>query len=336
MSILFTISDLQKLIADITLPEFFKQAIAALKDDFGRWQEYDMIPRVATHYPHGVIELMPISDDTYYAYKYVNGHPYNPQDNKLTVTAVGMLADVASGYPLLISEMTVLTAIRTAATSALASTYLAKKKSANFGIVGTGSQAEFQAIAHQVALGIEHVFYYDLDPDAMAKFEQNLAGYDLQLTACSSVEEVVAASDLVTTATADKAAARILHDAMIKKGMHINGIGGDCPGKTEVGINLLKRSKIVVEYIDQSIIEGEIQNLTPDDVYAELWQLVCGDKPGRESEDEVTLFDSVGIALEDYSILRLVYKLITERQLGRQVDLIPQLEDPKNLFGLLV
>lgn len=335
MSLLFSISDLTQLISNISLKRLFELTIAELKQDFSRWSEFQMVPRLATHYPHGVIELMPVADDAFYSFKYVNGHPYNSRQGKLTVTAIGLLADVETGYPLLISEMTLLTAIRTAATSALASTYLAPKNAKTFGIIGTGSQSEFQTLAHQVALGVEQVFYFDIDAHAMDKFAHNLENSGLQLQRCDSIEAVVAASEIVTTATADKTSARILRDAMIDGGKHINAIGGDCPGKTEIDDVLLKRAKIVVEYLEQSLIEGEIQNLSRDDVYAELRELVCEQKPGRTSKDEITLFDSVGIALEDYAMLRLIYRLMQQYQLGQKVDLIPDMQNPKNIFSLL-
>lgn len=123
------------------------RTIAQLREDFGRWHAFHKSPRHATHYPHGVIELMPCADDTYYAFKYVNGHPGNPQQGKLSVFGLGMLTDVASGYPLLLSEMTLLTAIRTAATAALAADYLARAESNRLGIIGTGAQAEFLILA---------------------------------------------------------------------------------------------------------------------------------------------------------------------------------------------
>lgn len=336
MSLLVTISDLKELVSKIGLMEFFKMTIEALRQDYAQWHDFSMVPRIATHYPHGVIELMPASTKEFYGFKYVNGHPFNPREDKLTVTAVGMLAEVKSGYPLLISEMTILTAIRTAATSALASRYMAIKNSENFGIIGTGSQAEFQVLAHMVELGIKRVYYYDIDPRAMAKFEKNMSSYDIELKACDNVQQVIDHVEILTTATADKAAAKIIEDAMVQKGLHINGIGGDCPGKTEVGINLLKRCKIVVEFIEQSMIEGEIQNMTPEDVYAELWELVAGDKVGRDNNNEVTLFDSVGVAIEDYSILKLLYQLAQQHKIGEKVDILPELDDPKNLFAALI
>lgn len=332
---IITIPDLKRLVKQVGMLPFFSQLIDTLKQDFAHWQQFSHSPRHATHYDHGVIEVMPVGGKEFYAFKYVNGHPYNPQDNKLTVTAFGMLSEVKHGYPLLISEMTVLTAFRTAATSALASLYLAKKDSKTLGIIGTGAQAEFQVLAHHVALGINTIKYFDVDAAAMQKFADNLQPYNLQLIACQSAEQVLQDVDIVTTATADKKKATILNDAWIKPGLHINGIGGDCPGKTELDANTLKRCRVVVEYIAQAKQEGEIQHLDINDVHAELWQLVTGEKIGRDSNDDITLFDSVGIALEDYSALRYVYQLSQQFNIGERSELIPDLKDPKNLFGVL-
>ena len=125
-----------------------------LEQDFARWESFDKTPRVASHTPFGVIELMPTSDHESYAFKYVNGHPSNPARGYQTVTAFGVLADVHNGYPTFLAEMTVLTALRTAATSAFAAKLLARPDSEVMAMVGTGSQAEFQALAFRIALGI--------------------------------------------------------------------------------------------------------------------------------------------------------------------------------------
>jgi len=131
----------------------------------------------------------------------------------------------------------------------------------------------------------------------------------------------------------------VILDRWINPGMHINGLGGDCPGKTELELSLLFRSKIVVEYTPQSLIEGEIQRLSPDQatklVYGELWELITGKKVGREDENEITVFDSVGFALEDHAVLRLVYDLANKYNFGQNLDLTPQLSDPKNLISVL-
>ncbi len=330
-----TINDIKTIIKKKQLNFFFLELLEELKLDFARWQEFKKTPRHATHYPHGVIELMPISDDTFYSFKYVNGHPYNPAENKINVVALGLLADVASGYPLLISEMTLLTAFRTAATCALASTYLAPKNADTMAIIGTGSQSEFQILAHHYALGIQEVHYYDRDPEAMKKFAANLVNYDLKLIPAFDTDSAIAEAQIIVTATAAKSKMHILKSERVPSGVHINAIGGDAPGKTELDPELLLRSQIVVENYEQTRVEGEIQNLINPSVYAELWEIVSGRKPGRQNSQQLFIFDSVGFALEDYSILRYIYRLVQQYQLGTVVDLIPDLENPKDLFSLL-
>jgi len=330
-----TVQNIKELIQKVGIATFFKELIEVLENDFAHWQSFHKYPRHATHYDHGVIELMPVSSDEYYAYKYVNGHPNNPEQYKQTVVAVGMLAEVKTGYPLMISEMTLLTAIRTAATSALAAKYLAKKKASSLSIIGTGAQSEFQVLAMQAALGIERVHYFDIDPAAMKKFKANLAGFHFDLQPGSGIQPTIEKTDIVTTATADKKQSRVLESAWIEPGMHINGIGGDCPGKTEMDVAILDKAKVVIEFAEQTREEGEIQSVADDIVHAELWEIIAGKKPGRESDEEVTLFDSVGFALEDYAILRYVYQKVREMGVGFSADLIPSLSDPKDLFSVL-
>ncbi|MCX7125995.1 MAG: ornithine cyclodeaminase [Gammaproteobacteria bacterium] len=329
-----TVSDIRKLINQIGIEHFFRELINSLEKEFSRWDRFDKSPRHAVHTHDGVIELMPIADDELYSFKYVNGHPNNAKQNKSTVVAVGLLSDVNNGYPLLLSEMTLLTALRTAATSALAAKYLAKKESRIIGIVGTGAQSEFQILAFKALFNIEAVKYFDIDPMAMKKFAANLKDQNFKLIACANAKEVIENCDIITTATAAKGHAQILMNEWVHAGVHINGIGGDCPGKTELDKAILPRAKIVVEYFPQSKIEGEIQQ---DDVevYAELWELTSGKKIGRESDAEITLFDSVGFALEDFVILKLVRELSIKNNIGTEMDLIPDADDPKNLYGLV-
>jgi ornithine cyclodeaminase len=163
------------------------------------------------------------------------------------VTAFGVLSNVSDGYPVLLSEMTILTAFRTAATSALAATYLAPKHSRTMGIIGNGAQCEFQALAFRAICGIDTVRLYDIDPAAIAKTARNLAGSGLSVIPCSTSEEAILGAEIITTCTADKQVATILTDNMIGAGVHINAMGGDCPGKTELHRDILLRSDIFVE-----------------------------------------------------------------------------------------
>jgi ornithine cyclodeaminase len=328
-------ADLKRLVARVGAAEFMRQLIAELAAAYARWDEFEKMARPATHVPGGVIELMPISDATRYAFKYVNGHPRNPEQGYATVVAIGMLTDATNGYPLLVSEMTVLTALRTAGTSALAARHLARRPSRTMALIGTGAQAEFQALAFQVECGVTTVRAYDTDPAALAKFARHGRTLGLGVVVCGSVAEAVTGADIITTATAAKARARILTDALVAPGVHINGIGGDCPGKTELEAAILSRAKVVVEFTPQSLIEGEVQQTGAAAIHAELHELVRGLKPGRERADEVTVFDSVGFALEDYAALMLVQRLATQYGIGQATDLIPDLADPKDLWSAL-
>ena len=304
--------------------------------DFLRWPDFDKSARVAHHSRDGVIELMPIADDSTYSFKYVNGHPKNTALGFPTVMAFGVLADVATGAPILLSELTLTTAMRTAATSALAAKVLARSDSRVMALIGNGAQSEFQAIAFQHLVGITSVRLYDVDLAATAKLVSNLAGSGLKVEVCANIRDAVRGADIVTTVTADKTCATILSADMLAPGMHINAVGGDCPGKTELDAAVLQAAKVFVEFTPQSRIEGDIQQMPADFAVTELWEVLSGRKSGRDSSSQITVFDSVGFALEDFSALRFMLATAQDLGLGERMALIPTLSDPKNLFGTLL
>ncbi|GAB4100582.1 ornithine cyclodeaminase [Sinomonas halotolerans] len=309
--------------------------IAYLEEDFRDWPGFDKTPRVASHTSFGVIELMPTSTSETYAFKYVNGHPSNPARGYQTVTAFGMLADVHNGYPTFLAEMTLLTAFRTAATSAMAAKLLARPDSRTMAMIGCGSQAEFQALAFRAAGGVTGFRVWDTDPAAMAKLERNLAPYGITVVQAASAADCVAGADIITTCTADKAYATILTAGLVGPGVHVNAIGGDCPGKTELDPAILTKADVFVEFPPQTRIEGEIQQMPDDFPVTELWQVLTGEAPGRTSPEQITVFDSVGFAVEDYSALRFVRDAVEGTEFGEEIDLIAAPADPKDLFGLI-
>ena len=316
------------------------QGIAAcLEEDFLRWQSFDKSARLASQSPDGVIELMPIADATTYTFKYVNGHPKNTALGLSTVMAFGVLADVATGLPLLISELTLTTALRTAATSAVAARALARPGSRVMALIGNGAQSEFQALAFHHLLGIDVIHLYDIDPAASAKLVRNLqANPDatgLRLQVFGSILDAVRNADIVTTVTADKTQATIITAGMLKAGTHLNAVGGDCPGKTEIHADVLRAAKVFVEYEPQTRIEGDLQQMTPDFAVTELWQVLAGEQTGRDSAAQITVFDSVGFALEDFSALRYLHETARVLAIGGAISLIPRLDDPKNLYQLV-
>ncbi|MBW4708728.1 ornithine cyclodeaminase [Roseobacter sp. YSTF-M11] len=330
-----SVDHMMQLIHHIGIEDMLRGLADYIETDFRRWQLFDKTPRVASHSAEGVIELMPTSDGEVYGFKYVNGHPKNTAEGLQTVTAFGLLADVGSGYPVLLSEMTMLTAMRTAATSALVARLLAPKGATTMAMIGNGAQSEFQSLAMKAICGISEVRLYDVDSAATRKCAANLAGLGLTVTPCTSAEDAIMGAQIITTCTADKQYATILTDNMIGAGVHINAIGGDCPGKTELAPAILHRSDIFVEYPEQTRIEGEIQQLDATHPVTEIWQVLTGQAEGRTSDRQITLFDSVGFAIEDFSALRYVREQIRETQLFHPLDLLADPDDPRDLFGML-
>jgi ornithine cyclodeaminase len=327
--------DIVRLVQREGLPQCIAGIAAQIEADYRRWAAFDKSARLACHSADGVIELMPIADDTRFAFKYVNGHPKNTRAGLPTVMAFGVLADVASGTPRLLSELTITTAIRTAAMSALAARQLARPDSRTMALIGNGAQSEFQALAFRDLVGISDLRLFDVDPAASAKLVANLQGQGLAVVVCASAAEALQGADIVTTVTADKTLATIVTPDMIAPGMHLNAVGGDCPGKTELHRGVLKAARVFVEYEPQSRIEGDIQQMPADFPVTEFWQVLAGQATGRTSRDEITVFDSVGFALEDYSALVWLERTAARLGLGDVIALVPQSADPKDLFGVL-
>ena len=330
-----SVDNMMRLIHTIGIDTVLKDISAYIEEDFKRWELFDKTPRVASHSDVGVIELMPTSDGEAYGFKYVNGHPKNTSEGLQTVTAFGLLADVYTGYPVLLTEMTILTALRTAATSAMVAKHLAPKGATTMAMIGNGAQSEFQSLAMQAICGLKSVRLYDVDPAATAKCAANLQGSGLEVVVCKSPEEAIEGAQILTTCTADKQYATILTDNMVGSGVHINAIGGDCPGKTELAPGILTRSDVFVEFPPQTRVEGEIQQMPEDFEVTELWQVILGEKPGRRDDKQITLFDSVGFAIEDFSALRYIRDRIKGTDFFFDLDMLADPDDPRDLFGMV-
>ncbi|MCY1269891.1 Ornithine cyclodeaminase [compost metagenome] len=336
MTLFIDVDHAARLFAKVGVRRAIREMAAYIEADYSRWAQFDKSPRTANHSADGVIELMPTDDGQQYSFKYVNGHPDNGQRDLLTVMAFGVLADVHSGYPTLLSELTLTTAVRTAATSALVAQSLARPGASIMAIIGNGAQSEFQALAFHEMLSIKEIRIFDTDHDASLKLKYNLATFPgIEVILANSIQEAVKGVHIVTTVTADKAYATILTPEMIEPGMHINAVGGDCPGKTELHADILRNARVIVELEAQTRIEGDIQQLEPDFPVVEFFRIVQGEVPGRENDAQVTVFDSVGFALEDFSSLRYVHDLARAYAIGERIHLVPTPANIKNLYQLL-
>lgn len=306
-----------------------KEVIDRLRLDYGRWDTFKKVSRQATYFSHGVIEVMPISDDEWYACKVVNGHPNNPSQGLLSIYAMGVLLSVDTGLVHLISEMTLLTALRTAGMSAVFASLCGIKKPVKIGIVGAGAQSEFQLLGMDQVLKVDRVMVYDVDAKAVGKLSRNLGFKPWPVECLGRVEPLVEECDIIITSTASKQQVDVLGSASLRSDQIVIAIGGDCPGKTELDAMRLMGARIVVPCLKQASIEGEIQQLRGENEgVKELHE--CLDGKWLKSADSLRIFDSVGYALDDYSILRWLH--------DSHVDVAPkpfhpELEDPKNLFA---
>lgn len=264
--------------------------------------------------------------------KIVNVHPKNPVLHGLrTVMAVVELLDPRTGAPLCIMDGTWLTSLRTGAAGGVAARLLARRDSRNVAIVGAGAQARMQLMAlHLVLESIVSVKVFDIVRENSLRFAEEMSNrLGLKVDVASSVEEAVKKADVIVTVTPSRKP--IVMNEWVGDGVHINAIGADAPGKQELDPRILKRAKVVVDDLEQASHSGEVNvpisrgQLSIDDIYAELGDIVTGKKPGRESADEITVFDSTGLAIHDIAVAWVVYKRALERNVGMWLTLLDNL-----------
>jgi len=307
---ILTVENLVYLTKKHGLKNIFNGIRNEIYKDFRNWDTFNKCPRIANHSNEGVIELMPISNKNTYSMKYVNGHPNNYKYNLPTVMAYGMLSNVTTGEPFLISELT--------------------------SIIGNGAQSEFQALAFYHLMGIKNFKLYDIDKKASEKLVKNLSKFSsINTIITNNTFDACKDVDIITTITADKAYRTIIDKHMISLGQHINAVGGDCPGKTELSKDVLLSSSVFTEYTPQTRIEGDIQQMPSDFPVTELQEIIKTNKRYTRKNNEITVFDSVGFALEDYSTLNFYNNLSNKYRVGENINLISKTNDPKNLFSLL-
>ena len=177
---------------------------------------------------------------------------------------------------------------------------------------------------------------WDVDPEAIRKFARNARGLGFEVVVASSAAEAAHGADIISTCTADKQQAVVLGNESVAPGVHLNAIGGDCPGKTELDPMILDRASVFVEFEPQTRIEGEIQTKPASFAVTELWRVITSAAPGRTSDDQITLFDSVGFAIEDFSALVCARNAVAGTDLVTWMDLVASPADPKDLFSFAI
>ncbi|KXA90843.1 alanine dehydrogenase [candidate division MSBL1 archaeon SCGC-AAA259A05] len=260
--------------------------------------------------------------------KVVNAHPQNPHEHDLpTVMATIILLDPKNGRPQAVMDGTLITRLRTGAAGGIAAKYLARGNSRVVAMIGAGTQARTQLLAMDQISDIEEVRVQDIVREKAEEYAGELGEeLDIDIRVVDGTEEAVRGSDIVVTVTPRRSP--ILSNDWITEGMHINAIGADAPGKQELDPDILRRARIIVDDWEQSSHSGEISipisqgKLTRDDICGELGEIIAGKKGGRVSGEDITVFDSTGLAIQDVATAWKVYQKAEERDVGNKVDLL--------------
>ncbi len=281
-----------------------------------------MPPKAYVSLDKGDFRAMPAYASGAVGLKWVNVHPQNPAQGLPTVMATLIYSDPDTGYPLAVMDATEITAYRTGAAAALAAKYLARRDSHILGLIGAGRQAHTQLQAHAEVFDLTSVRVYDRSPEAVRRFISSFPQHRVE--GCTL--EQVAASDIVCTLT--PAREPVLRRELVRPGTHINAIGADAEGKQELEPLILKEALVVVDDLVQASRAGEINvplskgQLTMEDIYGTLGEIILGRKPGRNDAETITVFDSTGLAIEDVAAARLVYEKAKQKGKYLSLDLI--------------
>lgn len=266
-----------------------------------------MPPKLIVPLPDGDFRAMPayLPKQNIAGVKVVNSHPKNREKGLPAVMAMLVIVEPETGFPVAVIEATYLTAVRTAAAGALGTKVLARPNSRKLAILGAGTQGRFQLLSHKFIMpNIEKVNVWSLDEDLAwqlkREFEQQL---EVEISVCSSVEEAVREVDVIVTTTPSRKP--LVKSEWVSNGTHITCIGADAPGKQELDPAILQQARIFLDDMAQGIESGEVNVplhkglLKPEQIIGELGEVLIGKKEGRRSDEEITVFSSTGLAIQD-------------------------------------
>jgi ornithine cyclodeaminase/alanine dehydrogenase len=262
------------------------------------------------------------------ASKVVASYPNNILKGQPTISGVILYMDPETGVPLAIMEATYLTALRTGAVCGVATKHLALAESEKVGVIGAGVQARFQLEAIQTVRDIRYVSVYSPNPMHRVRFAEEMgAKLDVEITPAESAAEVVRDTDILVAATS--AREPVVEGRWLRAGAHINGVGSHSPATRELDSEVVRRAKVVVDSREAALREaGDL--LIPiaegvfsaEGIYAELGEVVTGAKRGRESPDEITLFKSVGVAIQDVAVAKATYDKAKRLGVGSEISFL--------------
>lgn len=303
-----------------------EEVLRCVKEAFLKEKESLMPPKTYLILKKGDFRAMPVSKGKYAGIKWVNVHSDNVKRKIPSVMALFILNDAKTGFPLAIMDATEITNFRTGACAGIATQLLSRKNSCYLGLLGCGAQAYTQFLAIKLVRNIKKVILYDINVKRTYLLEKFIRRE-------SSAEVIIAKDlslfrecDVISTTTPSRQPVLFLHQ--IKEGVHINAMGADAPGKHEIDDEILKKATIYVDNIEQAIHSGEINvplktgNLSEKNIKGTLGEVMRGEKSGRLKEDEITLFDSTGIAIHDIAVASWLYQKALRSSCGKLIKLI--------------
>jgi ornithine cyclodeaminase len=319
-------SELQQILTE-------ESVIEVVEDGFRAHQKGETISPLRMHVDlketSGIYLLMPSYHNSGSAFgsKILSLYAANPTKNKPTISSMYLLCDGEDGSFQAMMDGGCITGMRTAAASAVASKYLARPDAKVQGIIGTGTQAMFQAAAIATACPCERLIVYNRHRDKAVQFaEQAALRMGIPVDVAASVGEVGQQADIITTVTSSTTPVLGLSD--VRPGCHINAVGAFKPKMQEIGADLIKAARVVVDSLEACLAEtGDLLvpmdngSYSAEEIHGELGDLLLGNISGRVSDDEITLFESVGISFEDLVTAQLACTRARERNIGSEIDL---------------
>jgi len=258
--------------------------------------------------------------------KWVNVHAGNKARGLPTVMGVIIYSDPKTGFPRAIMDGTYATSVRTAAAGAVAAKYCARKDSRIVGLVGCGAQAKTQLTALRTIFKINQVNVWGHKSALVKEFLSEMRIKNEKMTGCVTVKECVKNCDIIVTTTPSRCP--LVKLAWINPGVHINAIGADAPGKQELDPSILKAARIIIDDWAQASHSGEInvplrkKLISKRNIYAGIGEIIVGRKLGRRHKNDITVFDSTGLAIQDAAIAKLIYTTARRKGVGKKVYLI--------------
>ncbi|EAZ82982.1 ornithine cyclodeaminase family protein [Algoriphagus machipongonensis] len=287
----------------------------------------------------GLVEWMPVmKKGEEIIIKVVGYHPENPKRFKLpTILSTISSYDAHTGHLNYLVDGVLLTAIRTGASSAVASKMMANKNSKTLGIIGCGAQSITQIHAISRLFPLEEILIYDTDEASMNSLAERISPIDLGISPkISSISEIMEKADILSTATSIEPEKGPLFDRLNSKThLHINAVGADFPGKFELPKSLLQKAHVCPDFLEQAVVEGECQQLEPTDIGPSWIDLIHDEQLMSKYQSSLSVFDSTGWALEDQVVASLFAKYAEELNLGTKMNIESYSTDEKNPYGMI-